>query len=193
MITCFASSGFSCVSEPKNIFGSHPTGEHPDIRLRNPQLKIKGSNLSVGRDLLLDISVVTATNKSSLDQKSDEVHLKAAQIRHQAKNSKFRVLSNDHSFDFLPVVFEAHGSWHPTFESLFSTIIKKDSEARMIPMSSLYTYWASRISSVLQKGFAHQLFDKSRVNLIERTSRTLPLGAERRAAMDPPSFTCRLY
>ena len=73
-----------------------------------------------GRDAALDISVVSPLQKQLVKKASEETG-SAAVKRHNDKLAKYYQRCNEEGIEFLPVVVETLGGWHP--EAIF--VIKK--------------------------------------------------------------------
>ena len=190
IIKLCGSVGIATVKEPTGLFSDTDSQIRPDILVYHPNLDSKECNDN--RDILLDISITNPCVKSNIALKSHEVQLASANHTFNIKNKKYKGHAVANDYNFIPMILESSGAWHPSFMSFFNAVVRKDSETRQIPFSVLSTYWTQRISCILQKGQAQQIIERHRENVMARTK--VMVGAKKdNSTMDPDFFDYRIH
>ena len=88
--------------------------------MRQPQL-----DSCDGRDILLDISITNPCVKSNIALKSSEVQLASANHTFNTKNKKYKGHAIANNFDFIPMILESGGAWHPKFMAFSMQLLER--------------------------------------------------------------------
>jgi hypothetical protein len=130
--------------ETPHLLPQHPGRKPADILL---------PRFSSGRALCIDVSVVNP-QQPSLNASAAITQGYAVENRFKAKNRKFKEDCQAEKLDFLPVVVETFGLWHPTSLALFKKISRRRAirENRSVPL--VHQEFLSRLSVALMRSNA---------------------------------------
>jgi hypothetical protein len=130
--------------ETPHLLPHHPRRKPADILL---------PRFSGGRALCVDVSVVNP-QQSTLNASAAISQGHAAQSRFTLKNKKFQQDCNAEQLDFLPVVVETFGLWHPKSLGLFKRISRRRAHRENRPVSDVHREFLSRLSVALMRANA---------------------------------------
>ena len=115
------------------------------------------SSFRLGKDVALDFGVTSVTKKSVVKAASKSP-LVAAEKYNKVKHTKYDKSAEEHGFDFVPMIVETTGGWHPEARDL----IKKLSRL-LVGISGIDTEDKQtqrvyqKLSMALQKGNARTI------------------------------------
>ena len=170
--TCLSVAGFNSRREDRIYDNSD---KKPDITIRNfPQSTDRGriciplsSDAPDGRvdKLAIDTSIVhplpgpNAASQLSLGEADRP--LRAAATQYSAKNNKYRYISEQIGYKFLPIIFESSGKMHHQTSNFFKILLNTVTAGLDHVTANISNfYWTARISCCLQKSIASNLLKK---------------------------------
>ena len=164
-LTCalISNAGIKYTLEPKHCFPLQ-TGKYrnrrPDILLHQPNLP---DSLDGSKPILLDIAITHPCRVTILDKNTVEP-LVAADTAYKDKVKSYENIQDNKSkekYEFIPIIFESFGAFHPESKLLITKLIKKASINMGIPFSILNHYWMKRFAVTLQIGQASMMLHRS--------------------------------